>query len=128
MGVGGKPHAPAALPPGKSQCTLYRRLGGPQGRSGRIRKTSPPIGIRSPDRSDSLCRPTMSRSIIPYYQCFGGKNHPYLQGRKEYHVENVRVARGLSLYPEDGGSMFLRKPDVYLLDCTRSILGKQSSS
>jgi hypothetical protein len=27
-----------------------KRLGGPQGRSGRVRKISPPTGIRSPDR------------------------------------------------------------------------------
>jgi hypothetical protein len=42
MGVGGKPHAPAALPPGKNQCTLYRRLGESQGRPGRVQKISPP--------------------------------------------------------------------------------------
>jgi hypothetical protein len=38
---------------------LYRRLGGPQGRSGQVRKISPPTGIRSPDRparSQSLYR------------------------------------------------------------------------
>ena len=28
---------------------LYRRLGGPQGRSGQVRKISHPTGIRSPD-------------------------------------------------------------------------------
>jgi hypothetical protein len=37
-GVGGKPHAPAALPLGKIQYALYRRLGGIQGRSVRVRK------------------------------------------------------------------------------------------
>ena len=42
MGVGGQHHAPAALPPGKTRYPLYRRLGGPQGRSGRFRKNSPP--------------------------------------------------------------------------------------
>ena len=41
MGVGGQRHAPAALPPGKTRYTLYRRLDGPQGRSGRVRKISP---------------------------------------------------------------------------------------
>jgi hypothetical protein len=56
MVVDGKPHAPAALPPGKTQCTLYRRLGGPHAWSGRVRKNSPPTGIRSPDRSESLYR------------------------------------------------------------------------
>ena len=36
MGVGGQSHAPAALPPGKTQYPLYTRLDGPQGRSGRV--------------------------------------------------------------------------------------------
>ena len=57
--VGVQHHAPAALPPGKTRYPLYRRLGGPQGRSGRVRKISPPTGIRSPDRlarSESLYR------------------------------------------------------------------------
>ena len=40
--MGGQPHASAALPPGKTRYPLYRRLGGPQGRSGRVRKISPP--------------------------------------------------------------------------------------
>jgi len=31
--------------PGKTWCPLYRRLGGPQGRSGRVRKISPPPGL-----------------------------------------------------------------------------------
>ena len=59
MGVGGQHHAPAALPPEKTRYPLYRRLGRPQGRSGRVRKISPPTGIRSPDRparSESLYR------------------------------------------------------------------------
>jgi len=34
MGVGGQPHAPAASTPGKDSVPMYRRLGGPQGRSG----------------------------------------------------------------------------------------------
>jgi len=48
-----------SLPPGKTRYPLYRRLGGSQGRSGRVRKISPPTGIRSPDRparSQSLYR------------------------------------------------------------------------
>ena len=44
-GVGGQRHAPAALPPGKTRYPLYRRLGGPQGRSGQVRKISPPPGF-----------------------------------------------------------------------------------
>ena len=34
-----------SLPPGKIQYSLYRRLGGPQGRSGQVRKISPPPGF-----------------------------------------------------------------------------------
>jgi hypothetical protein len=44
-GVGGQRHAPAALPPGKTRYPLYRRLSGPQGQSGRVRKISPPPGF-----------------------------------------------------------------------------------
>ena len=46
--------------PGKeTRHPLYRKLGGPQGRSGQAQKISPPTlptGIRSPDRSELLCR------------------------------------------------------------------------
>jgi Rad3-related DNA helicase len=43
--VGGQHHAPAALHPGETQYPLYRRLGGPQGRTGRVQKISPPPGF-----------------------------------------------------------------------------------
>jgi hypothetical protein len=42
MNVGGQRYAPAALTPGKTRYALYRRLGGPQGQSGRVGKISPP--------------------------------------------------------------------------------------
>ena len=45
MGVGDQRHAPAALPPEKTRYPLYRKLGGPQGQSGRMRKISPPPGF-----------------------------------------------------------------------------------
>jgi hypothetical protein len=35
-------HAPTASPPGKTRYALYSRLDGPQDRSGRVRKISPP--------------------------------------------------------------------------------------
>ena len=40
--LGGQRYAPAALPPGKTRYTLYRRLDGPQGRSRQVWKISPP--------------------------------------------------------------------------------------
>jgi hypothetical protein len=33
------------LPPGKTRCPLYRRLGGPQSRSGQVWKISSPLGF-----------------------------------------------------------------------------------
>jgi hypothetical protein len=57
--VGGRRQARAALPPGKTQYPMFMRLGGPQGRSGRVRKISPSSGIDSryrPARSVSLYR------------------------------------------------------------------------
>ena len=56
MRVGGKRHAPAALPPGKTRYPLYRRLGGPQGRSGRVRKISP-----QPEFDPRTAQPVASR-------------------------------------------------------------------
>jgi hypothetical protein len=51
--VSGQLHAPAALPPGKSpQYPFYRRLGGPQSRSGRYGEvkffTLPGLELRPP--------------------------------------------------------------------------------
>jgi hypothetical protein len=43
MGVGGERHTLAALPLGKTQYPLYRRVGGPHGWSGQVRKILPPL-------------------------------------------------------------------------------------
>jgi hypothetical protein len=40
--VGGQRGAPTALHPGKNRYPLYKKLGGPQGRSGRVQKISVP--------------------------------------------------------------------------------------
>jgi hypothetical protein len=45
MRAGSQRHAPAALPPGMTRYPLYRRLGRPQGQSGRVLKISPPPGF-----------------------------------------------------------------------------------
>ena len=44
MGVGGQRHT-GRFTPGKTQYPLYRRLGWPQGRSGRVQENSPPPGF-----------------------------------------------------------------------------------
>ena len=43
--MGGRRHGPAALPLGKIRYPLSRRLGGPQGLSGQVRKISLPTGF-----------------------------------------------------------------------------------
>jgi len=45
MGIGGQRYAPAALPLGNIRYPLYRRRGGSQGRSGRVRGISPLSGF-----------------------------------------------------------------------------------
>jgi hypothetical protein len=67
-GVVGQRHTPAALLPGKMRYPLYRRLGGHQGRSERVRKISSTTAIRSPDRparSESLYRKSYPDPQIP---------------------------------------------------------------
>jgi hypothetical protein len=44
-GEGSGSHSGRFLPPGKTRYPMYRRLGGPQGRSGQVRKISPPLGF-----------------------------------------------------------------------------------
>jgi len=55
--TGGQRHAPAALILGKTRYPLYRRLGGPQGRSGQVRKISSPPGFDPPDSPGTLYDP-----------------------------------------------------------------------
>ena len=44
-GEGSASRPVSSLPPGKTRYPLYRRLGGPQGRSGQVRKISPSPGF-----------------------------------------------------------------------------------
>ena len=54
---------------GKTRYPLYRRLGGPQGRSARVRRISSPTEIRSPNlpaRSESLYRLSYPGPFLQY--------------------------------------------------------------
>ena len=87
MGVGGPRHASAAFPPGKTRCPLYRRLGGPQGRSGRVRKISPPLGLDPP-----TAQPVASRytdCAVPPHYC------------REHVVIELRASRRIVLGSKD---------------------------
>ena len=73
MGVGGQRHATVALPRGKTRYPLYRRLSGPQGRSGRMRK------ISSPPRFDPrTVQPIVSRFTARYIAAHYIINNTYL--------------------------------------------------
>ena len=77
-GVGGQRHAPAALPLRKTRYPLYRRLGGPQGRSGRVRKFSPlptvqPVASHYTDRTIPAHDVTLKRclySVLTSSYCY----------------------------------------------------------
>jgi hypothetical protein len=66
MGLGIQRHVSAVLPPGNTQYSLCRRLGGPPGPSGRVRKISPPpYSFPVPSSSWRVARPTeLSRPTL----------------------------------------------------------------
>jgi len=66
MGVGGQRHVPATLHPIKNRYPSYRRLGGPQSRSGRVRKISPPPGFepRTAQSVASRCTDCATRPTL----------------------------------------------------------------
>ena len=78
--VGGQLQAPAALTLRKTRYPLYRRLGGPQGGSGRVRKISPspgfdpqtiqPVASRYTDYSNTL----KTEILVPCMLCTGCKS------------------------------------------------------
>jgi hypothetical protein len=70
MEVGGQRHAPAALPPEMTRYPLYRRLGRPQGRSGRVLIISPPPGFDP--RTVQLVASRYTDCVIPAHEMFEG--------------------------------------------------------
>jgi hypothetical protein len=69
---GGSAPRPCRFTPGKNPVPIVQEAGwAPRGRSGRVRKTSPPTGIRSPyrpARSESLYRLSYPGSVLRYYE------------------------------------------------------------
>jgi len=56
-----------SLPPGKTRCSLYRTLGGPQCRYGQVRKISPPPAVAS-RYTDYATRPTDDTKLRENYE------------------------------------------------------------
>ena len=85
-GVGGQCHAPAALPPGQTRYLLCRRLDGPQGRSGRVRKISPPLGFTS--HAGSTCSCTGVVNFFNYFHI-----HLLFLRRPDLLTDDVSIVR-----------------------------------
>jgi len=66
MGVGGQHHTLVALPPGKTQYPLYRRLGGPQAQSKWVRKILPQLGY-DPQTVQPIASRYTARAIAVHY-------------------------------------------------------------
>jgi len=80
--MGGQRHATAVLPPGKRRYPLYRRLSGPQGRPGRVRKTLPP-----PEFDAQTVQPVASR----YTDCVTRPHYVYIYIQCKYGREGPRA-------------------------------------
>jgi hypothetical protein len=81
MVVGGQRHTPAVLPAGKTRYPMYRRLGGPQSLSRRVRKISPTPGF-----DPQTVQPVASRctdSAIPVH------NHTLNKKNPAYHLTST---------------------------------------
>ena len=98
------------LPPGKTRYPLYRRLSGPQGRSGQVRKISPPTGIRSPGR------PARSQSLyrISYPAHTNWKEVSKNRADWEKRIKEAKVCIGLLCHLRRISVSFLMKQQEYL--------------
>ena len=107
-----------SLPPGKTRYPLYRRLGGPQGRSGQVQKILPPPGF-----DPQTVQPVAGRytdwvtlpTNLPLLVCYYSLDLSYL------FINNVRVSTCIE---------FLKKVTEFVIfniwHCFRGILLKCS--
>jgi hypothetical protein len=79
--------------PGKTKYPLYRRLGGPQGRSGQVRKISPPPGFepRTVQPVDSRYTDYATRSTTLLYCTTNSVNNTSLTKRKFSSSHTIRL-------------------------------------
>ena len=92
MEVDGQRHVPAALRPEMTRYVLHKRLGRPQGRSGRVLKTSPPPGFDPRTVPTTLFRPTPCEERREFYVvlCLITATNTYLE--RNYQVKIGRVS------------------------------------
>ena len=102
--MGCQRHVPAALTPGKTRYPLYRRLGGPQSRSGRVRKILPPPGFDPRTVQPVASRYTDRHSKNPLHE--GKSNETSVA-----HFESVTNFRTLGNKTKFHGSRNSEKPE-----------------
>jgi len=116
-GGSGQRQAQVSLPRGKTRYPFYRRLGGLQGRSGWVRKNSPPWGF-DPRRIQAVAIPT-ELSRIPHDAQFSDSAPKHLQllvlvkMDSAFYCHKSKAGRAVPLHVWSGpeGSMKLRFPD-----------------
>jgi len=106
MGDAWSTPGPGRFTPGKeTRYPLYGRLSGSQGRSGQMRKISPPTGIRSPDRPDRS--ESLYRLRYPYPRSVGRRlaRSPLLDRSKSRCQRNGTAGwgTGMRLTSPNGG-------------------------
>jgi hypothetical protein len=72
-----------SLPPEKTRFSLHRVLGGPQGRSGEVRKISPPPGF-----DPRTVQPVASRYNLPRYPA-----HSFSYGTRKFNKLQITVLK-----------------------------------
>jgi hypothetical protein len=117
-GEGSVSHPGRSLPLGKNRYPLYRRWGGPQGRSGQVWKSSPPPGfdprtvqpVASP-YTDYVTRPTFVIMIV-FIPHFGNR---YWVTHKETNTLTIKSTVWEVPHNKDKERSSLSQPRVFIM-------------
>ena len=96
MGWGISPTPRLPLPPGKTRYPLYGRLGGPQDRSGQVRKISPPQGF-----DPRTVQPVVIRYTNYESYNINQQNAPLLNEVRVYYINKLYQTCTYNRLPED---------------------------
>jgi hypothetical protein len=114
MGVGGQHHAQPIYPGKETRYPLYRRLGGPQGWSGRVREISPPPGV-----DPRTVQPVASR-----YTDWAIRNHTDITTEREFisRMQSIQLkavsAQKVYVYTSGSQTFSLHRPLGSIYTCT----------
>ena len=89
-GGGSTPRPGRSLPPGKTRYPLYRRLGGPLGRSGQARKISPLPGF-DPRTMQLVASRYTVYATRPIHGILGKGKNPFMTIRKVKFTKKIHL-------------------------------------